>query len=70
MFIHEFLTSSQLYQKYPNMAMMLGLVAVRPPNLTISNNSADFVVPGNVDVYVVNSTTKENIPVFTLGIVS
>ncbi len=52
------------------MAMMLGLVAVRPPNLTISNSSADFMVPGNVDVYVVSSTTKENIPVFTLGIVS
>ncbi len=60
----------QLYNKYPNMAMMLGLVTVRPPNLTINSTSADFVLPGNVDVYVVNSTTKQNIPVFTLGIVS
>ncbi|XP_064385923.1 bactericidal permeability-increasing protein-like [Halichondria panicea] len=57
-----------LYNKYPNMAMMLGLVTVRPPNLTINSTSADFVLPGNVDVYVVNSTTKQNIPVFTLGI--
>ena len=52
------------------MAMMLGLVTVHPPNLTINNTSADFLLPGNVNVYVVNSTTKQNIPVFTLGIVS
>ena len=52
------------------MAMMLGLVAVKPPNLTITSSNADFVIPGNVDVYVVNETTKSNIPAFTLGIVS
>ena len=60
----------QLYAKYPNMPMMLGLVTVKPPNLTIANSNADFVIPGNVDVYVVNATTHTNIPAFTLGIVS
>lgn len=49
--------------------MMLGLVTVSPPNLTITSTSADFVLSGTVDVYVVNQTTKENIAAFTLGIV-
>ena len=52
------------------MAMMLGLVTVEPPNLTITPASADFVIPGSVDVYVVEPTSKENVLAFSLGIVS
>lgn len=52
------------------MAMMLGLVTAKPPNLTITPQSADFVIPGSVDVYVVDPKSKRNLLAFSLGIVS
>lgn len=61
----------QLYNAYPNMAMILGLETIKPPNLDIIPTSANFIIPGQVKVYV-QDTNKNNATVlaFTLGAVS
>lgn len=60
----------KLYSKYPNMQIMLGLLTEKPPTLVITPQGAKFTLPGGVNVYVVNSTTKASISAFTLGVVS
>ena len=61
----------QLYNAYPNMAMVLGLETIKPPNLDIIPTSANFIIPGQVKVYV-QDTSKNNATIlaFTLGAVS
>ena len=61
---------SQLYSAYPNMAMTLGLEAVKPPNLDIVPTSANFTIPGQVKVYVLDTSKNVTVLAFTLGAVS
>ena len=60
----------QLYSVYPNMAMVLGLETVKPPNLDIIPTSANFTIPGQVKVYVQDSKSNTTVLAFTLGSVS
>lgn len=52
------------------MAMTLGLVTVKPPNLDISSNGAKFTIPGQVKVFVKDSKKNATVLAFTLGAVS
>ena len=51
--------------------MVLGLETIKPPNLDIIPTSANFIIPGQVKVYV-QDTNKNNMTVlaFTLRAVS
>lgn len=60
----------QLYSTYPNMAMVLGLEGTKPPVLQVVPNSANFTVPGNVNVYVRDTTKNATVLAFILGVVS
>ena len=60
--------SLQLYNKFPNEAMLLNLSAVKPPDLTISPTAINFTLPGQVDVFV-RSANKTIQNAFTLGVV-
>ena len=50
--------------------MMLGLETVKPPNLDIIPTSANFTIPGQVKVYVLDSKSNATVLAFTLGSVS
>jgi lipopolysaccharide-binding protein len=58
----------QLYNKFPNEAMLLNLSAVKPPDLTISPTAINFTLPGQVDV-LVRSANKTIQNAFTLGVI-
>ena len=58
----------QLYNKFPNEAMLLNLSAVKPPDMTISPGSINFTLPGQV-VALVRSANKTVQEAFTLGVV-
>ena len=51
------------------MAMMLELLAMKPPVLEIVPKGANFSVYGNVNVYVLDSNQTTHLA-FTLGVVS
>ena len=55
------------------MPMILGLETIKPPNLDIIPTSANFTIPGQVEVYVQDNNKKFNnatVLAFTLGAVS
>lgn len=59
----------QLYRKYPNKNMSIGIRAVdKPPFINITVEGANFTLPGAVDFYVLDG---EYMPLaFSLGVVS
>ena len=59
----------QLYHRYPNKNLTLGVRAVeKPPFIAVTPGGANFTLPGAVDFYVMNG---DNTPLaFTLGVVS
>ena len=59
----------QLYNKFPNMAMVLGLVGTAPPTLKVNPSTANFTIPGHVNVFVVDQN-KTAETAFVLGMVS
>lgn len=50
--------------------MLLGLETVKPPNLDIIPTSANFTIPGQVKVYVLDTKKNATVLAFTLGSVS
>ena len=59
----------QLYKKYPNMSMVLGLSAVETPVVNIYPNSTNVTVNGHINVYVIDSNNVTHLA-FILGAVS
>lgn len=59
----------QIYRKYPNKNMSIGIRAVdKPPFINITAEGATFTVPGEVDFFVLDG---EYMPLaFSLGVVS
>ena len=51
------------------MDMVLELLAIKPPVVEIVPKSANFSVPGHVNVYVLDSNKTTHLA-FTLGVVS
>ena len=62
-------TLLQLYQKFPNMPMVLGLAATKPPTLVVNPSTANFTIPGQVTVFVINQNKTAEVA-FVLGMVS
>ena len=60
----------QFYKKYPNMAIVLGVEALKPPVVNFYEKSINATIPGGAIFYVVNSTTSRTEWVFTLSAVS
>ncbi len=67
--IKSFPVCFQLYKVYPDMAMMLGLVTFKPPTVSIAPKSANLVVPGRVNVYIMTPKNGTQLA-FVLGAVS
>ena len=49
--------------------MMLALRVTKPPDLVVVTNSANFTIPGEVNVYVINEKNT-TVLAFVLGVVS
>lgn len=57
----------EFYKKYPNMAIVLGVEALKPPVVNFYEKSINATIPGGAIFYVVNSTTSRTEWVFTLS---
>ena len=59
----------QLQKKYPNMNLKVVAHVVKPPTVSVKPRGANLTLPAQVDVYVLDNTTKSTPLAFSLGVV-